>query len=141
MIVEGPAAAGGRAHAFVDDLERPALTDDDRHHLERVQRLRPGELVTVSDGRGGWRRCTFGPELAVEGPLERTAPARPALAVAAALTKGERPEWTVQKLTELGIDEVVLFEAARTIVRWDDERAERTLTRLRRVARTTSAGC
>ena len=134
-MAAGPAAAGGRAHVFVDDLEHPAPAEADRRHLERVLRLRPGEAITVSDGRGGWRPCRFGPELAPDGPVEHVARAHPVLTVAAALTKGERPEWTVQKLTEVGIDEIVLFVAQRSVVRWDDERGSRTVERLRRVAR------
>lgn len=37
------------AHAFVGDLDEPVLDDADRHHLERVLRLAPGEVVTVAD--------------------------------------------------------------------------------------------
>jgi 16S rRNA (uracil1498-N3)-methyltransferase len=49
--------------------------------------------------------------------------------------KGERPELIVQKLTELGIDRIVPFTAARSVVRWDAERAARHIDRLRRVSR------
>src|SRR2546430_2495801 len=54
-------AGRARAHAFVVDVESPELGPDDRHHLERVLRLRPGDELTVSDGDGRWRRCRFGP--------------------------------------------------------------------------------
>ena len=47
------------AHVFVDDLARPALSDQDVHHFSRVLRLRPGEVVSVSDGRGGSRLCEW----------------------------------------------------------------------------------
>ena len=122
-------------HAFVDDLEAPVLADQDRHHLERVLRLRPGDPMTVSDGRGGWRRCRFGPSLEAEGPVEQVPPPEPSLTVAFALVKGERPEWAVQKLTELGIDRIVPFAAERSVVRWDAGRAAKQLERLRTVAR------
>jgi 16S rRNA (uracil1498-N3)-methyltransferase len=127
-----------RAHAFVADLEHPVLDDRDRHHLERVLRVRTGEDVTVSDGRGGWRACRFGPQLEATGPVRRDGPAQPRLTVAFALTKGERPEWTVQKLTELGVDEIVPFVAQRSVVKWDDEREARNTERLRRIAREAS---
>ena len=123
------------AHAFVADLEHPVLDDTDRHHLERVLRLRAGDEVTVADGRGGWRVCRFGPELEPTGSLEHRPSAEPKLTMAFALMKGERPEWTVQKLTELGVDEIVPFVAERSVVRWRDDRADRQLERLRRVAR------
>jgi 16S rRNA (uracil1498-N3)-methyltransferase len=115
----------------------PALDDDDRHHLERVLRLRPGETVTVADGRGGWRSCAFvaGGRLEPVGDVEVRAAPSPAVTVAFALTKSEKPELTVQKLTELGVDRIVPFTADRSVARWEGERAERHLERLRRVAR------
>ena len=128
-------AGGARAHAFVADLEAPALDPADRHHLERVLRLRPGDEVTVSDGRGGWRPCRFGPALETVGPAVRDSRPSPGITIGFALVKGERPEWAVQKLTELGVDRIVPFTAARSVVRWDDDRAARRAERLRRVAR------
>ncbi|MBW3547185.1 MAG: 16S rRNA (uracil(1498)-N(3))-methyltransferase [Actinobacteria bacterium] len=131
------------AHVFVADLERPELEEGDRHHLAQVLRLRPGELVTAADGAGRWCPC----QVAAGGRLERsgdvvvTSAPRPALTVAIALTKGNRPELAVQKLTELGIDRVVPFLAARSVVRWDGERADRHLRRLRRVAREAAMQC
>lgn len=126
---------GAKAHAFVDDLEAPVLDDGDRHHLERVLRLRAGELVTVSDGAGGVRACRFGAVLEPVEAIRRAPRPQPPITVAVALTKGDKPEWAVQRLTEAGVDEVVLFPAARSVVRWDEVRAGRHLARLRRVAR------
>jgi 16S rRNA (uracil1498-N3)-methyltransferase len=65
----------------------------------------------------------------------------PALTIAFALTKGERPELAVQKLTELGADEIVLVRSARSVVRWDSDREHHGLDRLRRVAREAGAQC
>lgn len=123
------------AHAFVVDVEVPELAADDRRHLERALRLRAGETVTVSDGAGRWRPCRFTPgglepcgEITVE---ERPAPS---VTVAIALTKGERLDWAVQKLTELGVDRVVPFTAERSVVRWDGGRSGHHVDRLRRIA-------
>jgi 16S rRNA (uracil1498-N3)-methyltransferase len=41
----------------------------------------------------------------------------------------------VQKLTELGVDRIIPFTAARSVVRWDDVRIAKALARLSRVAR------
>ncbi len=120
---------------FVADLDRPALDLDDRHHLERVLRLRPGDEVTVCDGQGGWRPCRLGPELEPVGEVERDPRPSPPVEVAFALVKGERPEWVVQKLTELGADRIVPFTAVRSVVRWTPERAAAHAERWRRVAR------
>ena len=133
-----PQAAGtgaARAHVFVADLDDPVLDPADLHHLRRVLRLRPGELVTAGDGAGGVRPFRFGPELVPEGDAVHVERPRPAVTVAFALTKGDRPEWVVQRLTEAGVDRMVPFVAARSVVRWDPGRAAGHLERLRRVAR------
>ena len=121
------------AHAFVDDLDAPVLSVDDRHHLERVLRLRPGDVVTVSDGVGGLRPCRFGPSLHPVGEVVRVAAPSPPVTVAFAVVKGDRPEWAVQKLTEIGVDRIVPLLAARSVVRWSP--GDGHVDRLRRVAR------
>ncbi|MDP9387691.1 MAG: 16S rRNA (uracil(1498)-N(3))-methyltransferase, partial [Actinomycetota bacterium] len=125
------------AHAFVADPASPVLDDDDRHHLERVLRLRAGEAVTVSDGAGRWRACMWAPggRLEPTGPVVADPPPMPPVTVAFALTKGDRPEWVVQKLTEVGVDVIVAFRGDRSVVRWDAERAAAQVSRWRRVAR------
>lgn len=125
----------GEAHAFVDDLDTPELRPDDRHHLERVLRLRRGAAVTVADGAGAWRVVRFGPVLEPDGPVQHEPQPEPPVGVAFAVVKRDRPELVVQKLTELGVDRITPFTAARSVVRWDADRAGRHADRLRRVAR------
>ena len=48
--------------------------------------------------------------------------------IAVAIPKQDRPEWLVQKATELGIDRIVFLHAERSVVRWDGDRAARHLT-------------
>jgi 16S rRNA (uracil1498-N3)-methyltransferase len=132
-----PAATGARGHAFVVDLEHPALTPGDAHHLQRVLRLAPGDPVTISDGAGGWRMARLGRSAAVEpdGAVHHVVPPLPVLTVCFAVVKRERPEWTVQKLTECGVDRIVPIVTERSVVRWDDERAARQQHRLEVIAR------
>lgn len=120
---------------FVDDLDAPVLRDDDRHHLERVLRVRPGDPLTVADGRGRWRTATFGPALTAIGEITEEPVPVPPITIGFALVKGDKPELVVQKLTELGIDRIVPFRAERSVVRWDDARAAKAVVRLRAVAR------
>lgn len=130
-----PADAGAAAHVFVRNIDGPDLTSDDRHHLERVLRLRAGALITVSDGAGRWRVVRFGAPLELLGPVETATRPVPSITIGLALVKGERPELAVQKLTELGVDRIVLFTAARSVVRWDGDRARKHEERLRAIAR------
>jgi 16S rRNA (uracil1498-N3)-methyltransferase len=103
-----------------------------------VLRLRAGDTVTVSDGAGGRLVCRFGPALDPAGEIERVPRPSPGIAVAFAVVKGQRPEWAVQKLTELGVDRIVPLVAARSVVRWPAGEAGTQLARLRRVAREAS---
>lgn len=127
------------AHVFVDDLSggRPALAEGDVHHLSRVLRLRSGEAVSVSDGHGAVQLCQWagGRALKPIGELVRHVRPTPLLTVGFALTKGNHPEWAVQKLTESGADRVVIFMSARCVARWPSTKQDRQLERLREVAR------
>jgi 16S rRNA (uracil1498-N3)-methyltransferase len=128
------------AHVFVDDLDAPVLSDDDRAHLLRSLRLRDGEAVTVADGRGGWRSCRFAAgdgSVVPDGDVERTPAPAPVITAALAIPKGDRLEWAVQKLVETGADRIVVLHTERSVVRWDgdDGRTARRVDRLRRVAR------
>ena len=123
------------AHVFVDQLDSPTLGDDDQHHLGRVLRLRDGESVTASNGRGQWRACVWRDgALEVVGEVVASAPPSVRCAVAFTPVKGDRNEWAVQKLTEIGIDEVIILAPTQhSVVRWSD--ADKQLRKLRVVAR------
>lgn len=123
------------AQVLVDDLTTPHLDRDAAHHLGRVLRLRDGAAVCATDGAGGWVSCRLsGEELEPVGSVMVEGRREPALTVGFALVKGQKPELVVQKLTELGIDRILVFSAHRSVVRWDDERSARNIERLQRVA-------
>jgi 16S rRNA (uracil1498-N3)-methyltransferase len=123
-------------HVFVDGLDSLTLTDDDDHHLRRVLRLRSDEEVVAADGRGGWRPCRLtAAGLEPAGDVGRDPAPAPLITIGFALTKADKPEWAVQKLTEAGVDIIRPFVAERSVVRWDEDRAARQHQRLGRVAR------
>ncbi len=128
---------GADPHVIVEDVDAPALSADSVHHLARVRRLRAGDGLTVTDGRGAWRRCTFTGDGAVApaGDVVRVPAPAPELTVAFALTKSDKPDLVVQKLTELGIDRIVPFRAERSVVRWDEAKSARQHERLVAIAR------
>jgi 16S rRNA (uracil1498-N3)-methyltransferase len=120
---------------FVDDLGLPHVDGDDYRHLDRVLRVKPGSLITLGDGAGHWRPARFGRRPEPIGPVETFAQPGPAITVAFTPVKGERSDWVVQKLTELGVDEIVPVVTSRSVVRWDGERAAKQHQRMARVAR------
>ncbi|HEV7535704.1 MAG TPA: RsmE family RNA methyltransferase [Acidimicrobiia bacterium] len=139
-----PADVPAAAHLFVGSADgltdAVAVAGEDGHHLARVLRLRVGETVTVADGAGQWRPYRIGAvgavvRLEATGAPEQEPTLSPGLAVAFALTKGDKPELVVQKLTELGVDRIVPVVAERSVARLDGARAEAALERWRRIAR------
>ncbi len=50
------------------------------------------------------------------------------------MPKGDRLDWMVQKVTELGVDRLALLHADRSVVRWKPDRVEHQLSRLQRIA-------
>lgn len=119
----------------MDDVEDPVLSADDRHHLSRVLRLRDGDALTVCDAAGRWRPASFGDRLVASGDVVEVPPPAREVAVGFALIKSGRPELVVQKLTELGVDRIMLLSAERSVVMWDEGKAAVQLNRLTRVVR------
>lgn len=120
--------------------EPVALEAADARHAIRSLRLRPGDEFTSADGEGGLARCRIvrAERLLVEAEVVERSQIprpRPALTVVLAPPKGERLNWAVQKLSEVGADEIVLVETSRSVRRWEGERGARIGPRLVSVAR------
>jgi 16S rRNA (uracil1498-N3)-methyltransferase len=117
-----------------------ALTGEEGRHAAKVRRIGVGEQVTVSDGRGQVADCEVSAVL--PSGLQLTVLARrsvavpsPRLVVVQALPKGERAELAVETMTELGVDEIVPWAAARSVVQWQGDRGAKAHARWQRVAR------
>jgi 16S rRNA (uracil1498-N3)-methyltransferase len=89
---------------------------------------------TVTAAAGGGRRSGRSVALEPTGDRQRAERASPAVTVGFSLAKGDRTEWAVAKLVELGVDRVVPMLCARTIARPSDT-DDRRLERLWRIAR------
>jgi 16S rRNA (uracil1498-N3)-methyltransferase len=116
------------------------LTGAEAHHASTVRRVRVGEDVTVGDGRGAWLTGeveSVAPREVVVRIRERTdaAPPRPRVALVQALAKGDRDELAVQAATELGVDEIVPWQAARSVSRWDAAKAAKGRARWATIVR------
>ncbi|GGM53047.1 ribosomal RNA small subunit methyltransferase E [Longimycelium tulufanense] len=117
------------------------LDGPEGRHAATVRRLRPGEELLLSDGRGGLAHCVVGTaeqdSLGLDVTRTWTAPApQPGVVLAQALVKGDRGELAVELATEAGVDVVLPWRAARCVVRWDDgPRGAKALARWRSTAR------
>ncbi len=104
-----------------------AVEGDDYTYLFRARRLAVGDAVVIFDGSGheadaivaavqdARATLTVG---AVRAPLR----AGPRITVLQALIKGERMDWCLEKLVEVGVDAIVPIETTRTVVRLDAAR-------------------
>jgi len=110
------------------------LTGAEAHHAAAVRRVRVGEEITVGDGAGAWLTGTCESVAPREVVVRITArddvpPAVPRLVLVQALAKGDRDELAVQAAAELGADEIVPWQASRSVSRWDAAKTEKGRTR------------
>lgn len=113
---------------------------DEAHHAVAVRRLRVGESVVLTDGRGtsvlGEVASTGKRVFAVTVASLAVVPApEPGVTVVQALPKGDRGELAVEVLTEIGVATVVPWAASRSVAVWKGERAEKSLAKWRSTAR------
>ena len=116
------------------------LTGPEGHHAAAVRRLRPGERADVSDGA---ETLAEGVVLDVAKDsvtldvrtVRTTPPPQPRLTVAQALPKGDRGELAVELMTEVGVDAIIPWAAARSVTRWQAERGAKALAKWRATAR------
>jgi 16S rRNA (uracil1498-N3)-methyltransferase len=132
-----------RRRFFVDHIEgdRALLGGDDAIHLVRVLRASAGQQYEISDNSALYLAevCEAARDHVVFRVLHaldfRPPPVR--LLLCAALIKFDRFEWLVEKATELGVEAIQPFEAART-EKGLLEAAAKRIERWRRIARESS---
>lgn len=126
------------AHGVVE------LDESESHHALRVLRLRPGDRVTLFDGRGHVgsghlleppaRHATRRPAskerrvatVQIEHLLLSEPPKRPLTLIVAAC-KGPRLDWMIEKCTELGVARIILAEFERSVVHPPADAADKLL--------------
>jgi 16S rRNA (uracil1498-N3)-methyltransferase len=67
--------------------------------------------------------------------VARVEPQRPRLVLVQALAKGDRDELAVQASVELGVDQVVPWQASRSVSRWQGDKAVKGVQRWRTIVR------
>lgn len=103
---------------FVDRITHPAvLSPEESRHALRALRLSAGDPVTVFDARETWSGEIESTQGAVTVRLVRKleAPTLPRVVVAAAVPKGARLDWMIEKLAELGVAEFIPVRFARSV--------------------------
>lgn len=119
------------------------LTGAEAKHASTVNRTRPGETVLIGNGRGlvasGAVVVATGSELTIDvEAVERVPHGEPAITLVQALAKGDRDELAVQAATELGVDTVVPWAAARSVSRWEGPKVAKGRDRWAAIVREAS---
>jgi 16S rRNA (uracil1498-N3)-methyltransferase len=110
------------------------LDGPEGRHAADVQRLGVGEGLVLGDGRGGVAEATVvaarkgALDLVVTGRAQAP-PSEPRLVVVQGIAKGDRGELAVQAMTEVGVDGIVPWAAARSVARWRQERGAKARDR------------
>ena len=113
---------------------------DEAHHAVAVRRMRVGEALLLTDGRGALAggaveatgKLTLDVRLTSYGVVAEPAPS---VTVVQALAKGDRGERAVEVLTEIGAARIVPWAAARSVAVWKGDRTAKSLARWRATAR------
>jgi len=121
--------------------DRVLLDGPEGRHAAAVKRIRVGETVQLSDGRGAVARAeavVVGRDTVEFAVLSRSDVPAPALRItlAQALVKGDRGELAVETATEAGVDAIVPWRAARCVAKWEQgPRGEKALAKWRSTVR------
>jgi 16S rRNA (uracil1498-N3)-methyltransferase len=112
-------------------------------HAVDVLRLAAGERVRVSDGRGllveGSVLSASASTLQVQVLARHDVPPQePTFVLVQALPKGDHGPLAVDLATELGVDRIVPWTAARCVTRWREDRVDKGLAKWRAAARAAS---
>ncbi|OYY74371.1 MAG: 16S rRNA (uracil(1498)-N(3))-methyltransferase [Gammaproteobacteria bacterium 28-57-27] len=125
------------AHEAID------LPKEVRLYMERVLRLKPGHSITLFNGQGGQFNAEFQGNGRVQlldfASIERESPL--SIHLIQGISKGERMDVTLQKATELGASRISPVTTERSVVRLDEERAERRHERWNSILRSACEQC
>lgn len=136
---------------FLEEIDESAkkaeVTGEEFIHLKKVLRLGPGDDAAIFNGKGlelfgkiesiGQRSAV----ISIEGRSEKAVESALDLVLLQGLLKGDRPEFIVQKATELGLTGICFYTTARTVPRVDGEGAEKKLLRWKKAAIEAAKQC
>ena len=114
-------------------VESPVLSDKELQHAKNSLRIRDGEQIRLTDGNGGLAIAEFGDQLEVIEKWQ-VPPVEPLIHVVQALAKGDRDELAVQTSTELGARRFTPWQAERSIIRWNEQKAIKGVQRWQAIA-------
>ncbi len=117
------------------------ISGDDIKHITRVMRMNIGNEIICSDGSSRTVRCEISAitddcvEARIVEELKPNTELPVRVTIAQALPKADKLEFIIQKGTELGAIAFIPFQAARSIVKWDEKKSAKKTERLIKIAK------
>ena len=107
------------------------LPEDESHHAIKVLRVAPPDVITITDGKGKVAKASVtridGDRVAVEIlEMEDRRRLKPELIVYQGAAKGQKVDDAIERLAELGVAEVWVYESERSVVHWNKEKVDRS---------------
>ena len=119
------------------------LSSDDLHHLTHVMRMRVGDFFEVVDNQKLYL-C----EITSLNPLgvkivekEEDVELQSHITLFFALAKGDKIDLVIQKATELGVHQIILFKSRRCVVNFDNKDISKKIDRYQKIAKEASEQC
>ena len=125
----------------INEFEKTiSITGEDVNHIKNVLRLSTGDEITISDGRGrDYISCISSINenevLADIVDICDTAAELPAdITLFQGMPKGDKMELIIQKAVELGVHDIVPVMMDRTVVKLDDKKKDKKISRYQLIA-------
>ena len=126
--------------------EKCVLPEKARHHAGRVLRMKAGEIATLFDGRGHEASGPIAFEgkdayIVVQNVRDSNVESPVRMRLIQALVSPEKTDWIIEKAVELGIREIVLVPAARSVTKLSGERIQKRLAKCADIAAGAAEQC
>ena len=116
------------------------ITDGDYHHITKVMRMKEGNNVLVSDGTNSYK-CVISQITDCEVVLEiietlnekKELPVK--VTIAHGITRREKMEEVIDKITQLGASFYLPIHMERCNVKFNDEKLDRKMERMNKIAK------
>ena len=125
-----------------------ALTDlKEIHHLKNVLRLKTGTPLKIFNGKGEEAHGTIVAlqknqvDIAIDSCIKEKAFPKIIIALACALPKKAKFEFIIEKVTELGVDEIITLQTTRTEVKIPVAKLDRKMKRFETIAINAAKQC
>lgn len=119
------------------------VESDEAHHMKNVMRFRVDDTFEMVDSKKSLYICkvvevnsTITYEAVSEKNSDTELPVK--VTVVCPLLKGEKFDWMLQKATELGAAEFIIYEADRSIVKLDEKKRHKRMLRFEKIIKEAS---